>query len=51
MNKKNIADTSAGIAAIPLLCAVPSVDLFGNEIIKDELLRDKLKGITELWTF
>jgi DNA modification methylase len=41
MNKKTIADSSTGIAAIPLLCAVPPVDLFGNEIIKDELLRDK----------
>ena len=41
MNKNTIADSSTGIAAIPLLCAVPPVDLFGNEIIKDELLRDK----------
>lgn len=41
MNKKTIADSYTGIAAIPLLCAVPPVDLFGNEIIKDELLRDK----------
>lgn len=41
MNKKTIADSSTGIAAIPLLCAVPSVDLFGNEIVKKELLRDK----------
>lgn len=36
-----IVTTSASIAANPLLCAVPSLDLFGNEIIKDELLRDK----------
>jgi DNA modification methylase len=36
-----IVTTSDSIEANLMLCAVPSVDLFGNEIIKKELLRDK----------
>jgi DNA modification methylase len=36
-----IVTTSASIEASPMFCAVPFLDLFGNEIIKNELLRDK----------